>query len=296
MHASEFGAVREDGADSNPLTLGQVIKRATRALGPGEAARLEAEILLAHALACGRAALRARPEMILEAAPRARFEILLERRLAGEPVAYITGQREFWSRTLYVNRDVIIPRPETEHLVEAALEHIPPAAHRRVADLGTGSGAIAIALAGERPGATVLATDVSLSALAVARRNVAAAKLRNVTLLAASWLDPFTVGGLDVVVCNPPYLADNDPHLAAGDLRFEPHAALAAGADGLDAVRAVAAGARRHLVAGGALLLEHGFDQGVEVRRLLRTLGYRKVFGLEDYAGRERVSGASWPG
>lgn len=295
-HASGSSAATGIGPEAMPSSIGEVLERAARALEPNEAARLESEVLLACVLACNRTALRARPETLLAPADLHRFDGLLERRLAGEPVAYITGRREFWSRQLEVNGDVLIPRPETEHLVEAALERMPKSARPRVADLGTGSGAIAIALAEERPGASVVATDISPGALAVARANVRAAQTRNVKLLAASWFDAFGGRAFDLVVCNPPYVADGDAHLTTGDLRFEPRLALAAGADGLDAVRAVAAGARRHLAPGGSLLLEHGFDQGAEVRRLLERLGYAKVFGLDDYAGRGRVSGGSWPG
>lgn len=256
-----------------------------------ESSRLESEVLLAHVLGVDRAALLARPEAEIPAAAMARFQALAGRRAEGEPLAYLTGTREFWSMTLEVNGDVLIPRPETERLVEAALEYLPAASDRRILELGTGCGAIALALAAERPRAAIVATDASPGALAVARRNLAHQAAGNVHLLAADWLEPLRAPVFDLILSNPPYVADGDPHLSRGDLPREPRTALAAGPDGLAAIRIIAAGARARLKPRGMLLLEHGFDQGPAVRSLLQAGGFRRIATCKDYAGLERVTG-----
>lgn len=272
--------------------ISEALIAARRALAPQtDSPRLEAEVLLAHVLGVDRAALLARPEAALAAEERRRFEALVARRAQGEPVAYLTGRREFWSMDFEVSRDVLIPRPETERLVEAALERISVRAPARVADLGTGCGAIALALARERPRATIVATDLSRRALEVARRNLRRNGIGNVRLLACDWFDAIDAAAFDLIVSNPPYVADSDPHLRRGDLPREPRLALAGGPDGLDAIRVIVAGASRRLADDGALMLEHGFDQGAAVRRLLESAGFRQCFTLKDYAGHDRVSG-----
>lgn len=260
---------------------------ASRMDSPG----LEAEVLLAHVLGVDRVALIARPEAEIPFEATTRFKKLIARRVEGEPVAYLTGSREFWSIELEVSRDVLIPRPETERLVDAALEHLPAGARSRVADLGTGCGAVALAIARERPRARILATDVSPRALAVARRNTIRTGAENIRLAASDWLDAIASKAFDLILSNPPYVRDSDPHLRRGDVRREPRLALAGGRDGLRAIRVIVADAGQRLAKGGALLLEHGFDQGSAVRRLLNDAGYRGIFSLRDYAGHERVSG-----
>lgn len=255
----------------------------------------DASLLLAHALGRPRGWLYAHGD---EAAPEAalqRFESLLARRIAGEPVAYLTGSRGFWTFELQVTPDTLIPRPETERLVELALERLAMGAAPRVADLGTGSGAIALALALERPRAIVVATDASTAALAVARRNADALGAGNVEFREGSWFGPLSGERFDLVASNPPYVAQGDPHLARGDLRFEPAAALASGGDGLDDIRAIVRGAPAHLVPGGWLLLEHGLDQGEAVRALLRGAGFAEVATARDLEDRERISLGRWP-
>jgi release factor glutamine methyltransferase len=254
--------------------------------------RLEAEVLLAHALRRDRAWLFAHATDMPEPPQAAAFAASVARRLAGEPVAYITGSRGFWSMDLEVTPATLIPRPETERLVELALERIPDVADRSVADLGTGSGAIALAIARERPHARVLATDASAGALAVARRNAGRLGIANVRFAQGDWCDALGDGIFDVIVSNPPYIEDNDEHLWQGDLRHEPRAALASGADGLDAIRAIARGARAHLVRGGWLLLEHGWQQGDVVRELLQHHGYTGAFTAQDLESRDRVTAA----
>ena len=251
---------------------------------------VDAEVLLAHVLGASRGWLFAHGGDRLPAAHRQRFDALLARREAGEPVAYLTGHRGFWSLDLAVTPATLIPRAETELLVELALERLPPAAPARVADLGTGSGAIALAIARERPHARVVATDASDDALAVARHNAARHAIANVEFHAGDWWEALGEARFDLVASNPPYIAERDPHLARGDLRFEPPAALASGADGLDAIRRIAHGAPAHLLAGGWLLLEHGYDQGDAVRALLREAGFVDVATRQDLEARDRVT------
>ncbi len=278
--------------EASALRVSQTLAAAVRALGPqNEAPRLEAEVLLAHVLDVDRAALIARPETELSPEARERFEALIARRVQGEPVAYLTGIREFWSIELEVSREVLIPRPETERLVEAALDRLSTSTPTRVADLGTGCGAIALAISCERSRASIVATDISPQALAVARRNLIRTGARNIHLVACDWLSAIDSAAFDLIVSNPPYVRESDPHLRQGDLALEPRLALAAGRDGLDAIRAIVAVAGSRLLEKGCLLLEHAFDQGPVVRDLLKAGGYREVFTLKDFAGHERISG-----
>lgn len=262
---------------------------------------LEARILLAHALGWRRTELITRGDEPLAEAALARYRSLEARRAAGEPIAQIVGSREFYGLEFEVSPHVLIPRPETELVVEAALAAIEGSARPRVLDLGTGSGAIAIAIASARPDARVWALDRSADALAVAARN--AAKLIDaaraggaLNLLQSDWyaaLDPAL--SFEAIVSNPPYIAKGDPHLEAGDLRFEPRGALTDEADGLSAIRAIAAGAQAFLAPGAGLWIEHGYDQAVEVRALLTTHGFEHVRSLADLAGIERTTGGSQP-
>lgn len=250
---------------------------------------LEADLLLAHVLGVSRAWLFANREQAVPAGQAERFGRLLERRVAGEPIAYLVGSREFWSLPLIVTPDVLIPRPETELLVQAALDFIPADAAWRVADLGTGSGAVALAIASERPRCEVHATENSPGALAVAARNVDAVAPGRVTLHPGNWLEPLS-GRFRVIVSNPPYVAAADPHLATGDCRFEPRDALTPGDDALAAIRHIVRTAPPYLEAGGLLAFEHGCEQGEACRELLRGLDYRDVETRKDLEGRERVT------
>lgn len=257
----------------------------------GEAGRREAEILLAHVLGRDRAFLFAQPEFAPPAAQVERFLDLAARRASGHPVAYLTGTREFWSLTLRVGPAVLIPRAETEWLVELALARLLPG-RVRIADLGTGSGAVALALARERPHAHVVATDASGTALALARVNAAANAIENVEFREGDWFQPIAGERFALIVSNPPYIAEDDPHLVAGDLRFEPRTALVSGPDGLDAIRELVANAPGHLdEPGGWLLFEHGHEQGGAARALLVQAGFGEVFTEKDLGDRDRVSG-----
>jgi release factor glutamine methyltransferase len=265
--------------------------RSLLAEAPAGESRREAEILLGYVLDRDRAWLAAHDTDPLPRELAARFRALWSRRLAGEPVAYLTGRRGFWTLDLSVTADVLIPRPETELLVETALARIPADAAWDLADLGTGSGAIALALARERPACRVLATDRSAEALAVARANARRHDIRNVDFREGDWWAPLEGLRLDLIVSNPPYVPAADPHLSRGDVRFEPRGALASGPEGLDDLRSIIAGAPDHLHPGGALLLEHGYDQGGAVRALLRAAGFTDVRTWRDLNGHERVSG-----
>ena len=271
------------------MNVRDLLAAAAERIGGGDA-RLAAELLLAHALGVTRARLYAWPEHEPDPAQRDAFERLVAARASGEPIAYLTGHREFWSLDLAVTPDVLIPRHETELLVELALERIPRERAMRVADLGTGSGAIALAIARERPLARVTATDASAPALDVARHNAERLGIGNVVFAAGDWFA--AVGGVhfDLIVSNPPYIAAGDAHLAEGDLRFEPKSALASGPDGLEAIRQIITGAPAHLADRGALLLEHGFDQSASVRALLEAAGFEGVASVRDAAGHERVT------
>src|SRR5690606_11526735 len=258
----------------------------------------EAALLLAHVLGRGQAWLFAHGEAEVPPGAARAFAALVERRAGGEPVGYLVGRRRVWPLDLAVSPATLIPRPETELLVEAALARLPVDAPCRVADLGTGSGAIALAIASERPRARVVATDRSPGALDVARANAAAHGLdARVDFRAGDWFGPLRdAPPFDLVASNPPYIAEGDPHLARGDLRHEPPGALASGPDGLDAIRAITAGAPAHLVAGGWLLLEHGFDHGPAVRALLDAAGFSGIATLADLEGRDRVTLGRRPG
>ncbi|MFC4765110.1 peptide chain release factor N(5)-glutamine methyltransferase [Dyella koreensis] len=269
-----------------------VLAAATQRLGE----RVDAEALLLHVLQKPRSWLIAHDTDVLDADVIATYEALIARRAAGEPVAYITGHRGFWSLELEVTPATLIPRPETELLVELALRHLPAGQTLRVADLGTGSGAIALAIAHERPQAQVSAVDVSAEALAVARRNAQRLGIGNVRFLQGSWMTPLSGESFAVIVSNPPYIEADDPHLEQGDLRFEPAGALASGTDGLDAIRHIVTEAPARLQPGGWLLMEHGWDQGPPVRALLTAAGYVEVETVPDLEGRDRVSGGRFPG
>jgi release factor glutamine methyltransferase len=257
-------------------------------------ARLDAELLLEYVTGLSRTDFRAAPERALPAAAGWSFQQLIRRRLQGEPVAYIRGQQEFWSLLLEVSPAVLIPRPETELLVERTLALLRPDA-REMADLGTGSGAIALAVASERPSLQVTAVDVSGDALEIAGRNAARLQLRNVRFERGSWFAPLAGRRFDVVAANPPYVARGDADLAADVSRFEPEIALVAGITGMESIEQIAAQAGAHLQPGGWLILEHGWTQGAAVRDRLVRSGFAHVRSHADLAGHERVTEGSLP-
>ncbi|MEP6484858.1 MAG: peptide chain release factor N(5)-glutamine methyltransferase [Rudaea sp.] len=253
----------------------------------------EGEILLACALDKTRAWLFAHATDEVDDEVAGRYRAMLARRHAGEPIAYITGHREFRSLDLLVTPAVLIPRPDTELLVEIALRHIPQSAKVDIADLGTGSGAIALAIASERPDARIIAVDSCAAALDVARANAQRLRIDNVEFRHSDWFEALGDVRFDMIVSNPPYIPLGDEHLSQGDLRFEPAQALSAGDDGLDAIRTIVARASSHLRKNGRVLLEHGFDQGAAVRNLLERHGFDDVFTEQDIEARDRVSGGT---
>ena len=257
----------------------------------GASAALDAELLLAHTQGLPRARLRSHPETPVDADSATRYRDLIERRAAGEPLAYLTGWREFWSLRLAVSPAVLVPRPETELLVERALA-LRAAAEGRVVDLGTGSGAIALALAHERPRWQVIATDVSAPALEVARANARELHLTAVEFRHGSWFAPLPDMRFDMIVSNPPYVAARDLELSGAPLACEPRIALTPGEDGLVSLRAIVRGAAQHLAPGGWLLLEHGASQGAQVRHELVLAGFGYVRSHTDLAGHERMTEA----
>ena len=259
-------------------------------------ARLEARVLAAHAWQVSPAWLIAHDTDPATSTQQLAFESLLARRQAGEPVAYILGEREFFGLGFAVTPAVLIPRPDTELLVNVALQYVPEHTPCRILDLGTGSGVIAITLARQRPMANVVAVDASIEALAVAQTNARRLGADNVNFVAGNWYSELGVKKFDMIVANPPYIAAADPHLDAGDLRFEPRQALASGNDGLHDLRLIVAGAPMHLVKDGWLLLEHGYDQADAVMALLQQHGFTQTATQRDLAGLNRVSGGRWPG
>jgi release factor glutamine methyltransferase len=260
------------------------------AAGADGDARRDAQVLLGHALGVSRAWLSAHGADAADAAAAERFRALVGARERGQPVAYLVGEREFYGRVFQVTDAVLIPRPETELLVEAALQRLPSDEPRAVLDLGTGSGCIALTLARERPAARVTAVDASPAALRIAQCNARVLRAQ-VEFLQGDWYAPVAGRRFDLIVANPPYVAEGDPHLARGDVRFEPGQALAAGADGLQALRRIVASASRYLNAGGWLLLEHGHDQAAACEDLLRNAGFADRLRLADLAGLPRVAG-----
>lgn len=277
-------------------TVDQLLREGARRLGGlGGSPRLDAELLLGHALGQRREELYRSLFSSVPTEAEERYAALLAERETRRPVAQLVGQRDFWSFTLAVTGATLVPRPETELLVERALARIPPEAAWTIADLGTGTGAIALAIARERPACKVLATDLSKPALAVARRNAKALSLRNVSFRQGDWFAPLPQPDsarwrFHMIVSNPPYIAADEWSLTDPELGFEPRVALDGGRDGLSAYRVITAGAPRYLRPGGWLLLEHGFRQGEALRGLLKDAGFGNVATVTDLAGRPRVS------
>ncbi len=277
------------GYASAMTDIASLLKQTTSEYGAG-LQRIDAEFLLAHALGKPRSWLYAFADQPLNERQCTDFGALVQRRAMGEPVAYITGRRGFWSFDLQVSPDTLIPRPETELLVELALARIHPEQTCRVLDLGTGSGAVALAIAHECPLAHVIAVDFSDAALRVARSNAAELKMHTLEFIQSDWYTAVAGQTFDVIVSNPPYIEESDQHLQQGDLRFEPQTALASGADGLDAIRSIAAGAGMHLKPKGWLLVEHGWTQASAIRELFAQAGFTDISTEQDLEGRDRVT------
>lgn len=271
------------------MTIRDLLKKSQVSLG-SETAALDCELLLGHCLGKNRAYLYTWPEREVESAIENTFQHMLTRRINGEPIAYLIGQREFWSLPLSVNNSTLIPRPDTERLIEAVLE-LPLSQLANVLDLGTGTGAIALALASEKSQWQVLGVDVAEEAVALAQRNARHLKINNAQFLQSDWFENIAPQQFDLIVSNPPYIAEDDPHLTQGDVRFEPRRALVALQNGLAAITAIATTAPNYLRAGGWLLFEHGHTQAPAVRTLLSQLNYSVISTWHDWGGNERVTG-----
>ena len=253
-------------------------------------ANLEANLLLQYVLHVNRAWVITHDRDVLNADQQAEFQLLLKRRLDGEPIAYIVGFREFYGLQLKVSPVTLIPRPDTETLVDAALEKIPLDKVSHILDLGTGTGAVALAIAKHRNNCEVTAVDQSSDALSVTLENAQSLKLNNLRLIESNWFSELQGEGFDLIVSNPPYIAQDDEHLKQGDLRFEPISALASGVDGLDDIRKIVQDAPDYLKTNGWLMLEHGFDQAESVATLLKARGFNQIAHAKDIAGTLRVT------
>lgn len=269
-------------------TIRSALLRAASQLNGSASPQLDAEILLAHSLNQSRSHLFAWPDKELSEQQLRAFHELLIKRASGMPIAYLTGEREFWSLPLKINESVLIPRADTETLVETALSCLPETG--TALDLGTGSGAIALALASERPKARILASDASNEALSVAKDNAKRLELNRIEFILSDWFKQISQRTFDLIVSNPPYIEENDPHLSQGDLPHEPRSALVSGSDGLDDIRQIIKDSYQRLKPAGWLMLEHGYNQGDSVRELFISHNFQEVRTISDYYGNDRVS------
>ena len=278
------------------MDVSQLLKSATQKLqNLTDSPRLDAEVLLAHSLNKTRTWLATWPDKKLSASDISSFQQLLQRRVTGEPIAHITGTREFWSLPLIITPDTLIPRPDTELLIEQILALYPADKNITLADLGTGSGAIALALASERPGWKITATDQSIAALDIAQRNATHLQLSNITFKQGNWFEAVADDVFNVIVSNPPYIPQADPHLSQGDARFDPISALTSGVDGLDDIRLLAAQAGKHLEPQGRLFIEHGYDQKPEMLDIFTKNNYIDIHQTHDIENNPRLTYATYP-
>lgn len=271
--------------------IGETLLAATQRLQASSgSARIDAEILLCHVLSCNTAHLAAWPEKNLSLEQTQQFDQLITKRESGTPVAYLTGRREFWSLELDVSADILIPRPETETLVEFVLEHFSQQKNMHVVDLGTGSGAIALAIAHEHPDWKITATDISQDALTVAQKNADKHQIKNIEFRISHWFDALKDQSFDIIISNPPYVAENDPHLSDGDVRFEPASALVSGINGMDDIKAITTEVARYLKHNGWLILEHGYDQKKQVLDCFKAAGFKTIVQKSDLLNQPRMT------
>ncbi len=272
------------------MQIVEALKHARQQLDSSDSATLDTEILLCSILSCERTHLYTYPEQELSSKEVESFNALISLRSEGQPVAHLTNQKEFWSLLFHVTQDTLIPRPETELLVETALNFIPVNSNKNILDLGTGSGAIAIAIASERPLVNITATDRSNKVLKIARLNADSHKIRNINFKKANWFDIENSVPYDLIISNPPYVSCDDPHLKQGDVRFEPLSALASGENGLDDLRIIIHESKNNLNKQGWLLVEHGYNQGEPIRNLFIENGFTSTSTIKDYSNNDRVS------
>ena len=260
------------------------------ACSEGWSARLDAEILLCDVMQFNRSKIYAHPQQLISDDKSVLFKSLIEQRCQGHPIAHLTGKKEFWSLELAINKETLIPRPETECLVEVALRMIPDEASFSILDLGTGSGAIAIAIASERPNSKIVATDINSDALDLARENANTHQLNNIQFLLSNWYKNISSQSFDLIISNPPYVKKDDEHLLQGDVRFESELALVAGNDGMKAINIIIENAKGYLVNDALLLIEHGYDQKTLVQNAFLTNGFKQIKTLQDLSGQDRVT------
>ncbi len=272
------------------MQIVEALKNAQQQLNLFDSAKLDAEVLLCSVLNCERPYVYAHPEQELSNKKIGSFNKLIQLRAEGQPVAHLINNKEFWSLSFHITKDTLIPRPETELLVEASLNKLPKDSIKNILELGTGSGAIAIAIASERPLANLTATDNSDTAIKVAKQNADTHQINNIEFINANWFENENIKNYDLIVSNPPYIEQNDPHLKQGDVRFEPISALASGEDGLDDLRIIIRGSKNHLSQQGWLLVEHGYNQGEAVKQLFIENGYVSLSTLKDYSDNDRIS------
>lgn len=277
-------------------TITELLQEAQQVIDFSDTASLDAEVLLCDVMQFARTSIYAHPEQIVPEEKSALFKALIKQRCEGHPIAHLTGKQEFWSLQLAVNEDTLIPRPETELLVEVALELIPEDAEFNLLDLGTGSGAIAIAIASERPFCNITATDINPGALAIAKKNAAAHRLDNVRFLLSDWYQHLALQKFELIISNPPYIKQNDKHLSQGDVRFEQKLALVAGHDGMQAINIIIENAKNYLANNACLLLEHGFDQKQSVQNAFLTNHFTEVKTLQDLSSQDRVTCGKFSG
>ncbi len=272
-------------------SIAQAIQQASQSLAEtSDSARLDAEVILCHVLKCGATHLLAWPEKILNQEQTLLFNQLIEQRRAGTPVAYLTGSKEFWSLNLKVTPATLIPRPDTETLVEFVLDKFSDKENLKLIDLGTGSGAIAIAIASEKPNWEIIATDISAEALAIAKENARSHQITNIKFIESNWFEQIGAQQFDLIVSNPPYIAEHDPHLSQGDVRFEPPGALAAGETGMNDIHQITAESKKHLKPNGWLVFEHGYNQKELAYNCFNHYAFQEITQLSDLSGQSRIT------
>jgi len=271
-------------------TVAELLHEAEQDINCSDSARLDAEILLCDVMRFGRSKIYSHPDQLITDEKLMLYKSLIEQRRQGHPVAHLTGKKEFWSLQLAINKNTLIPRPETECLVETALQMISEDARCNILDLGTGSGAIAIAIASERPHSNIVATDINTNALAVAKKNAAFHGLSNIQFIVSDWYENIPSQTFDLIVSNPPYIKQDDEHLSQGDVRFEPKVALVAGPDGMQAIKIILELAKTYLASDATLLIEHGHDQKELVQHCFLINGFKQVATLQDLSGQDRIT------
>jgi len=272
------------------ITVTELLQKAEQIINGSESARLDTEILFCEVMQFNRSRIYSHPEQLVPDDKSTLFQSLIEQRQQGRPIAHLTGKKEFWSLELAINKDTLIPRPETELLVETALQMIPEDAAFNILDLGTGSGAIAIAIASERPDCNIIATDINTNALTMAKKNAATHQLENIQFYLSNWYQNIPPQEFDLIVSNPPYIRQDDEHLSQGDVRFESKLALVAGADGMQAINIILENAKNYLASDACLLIEHGYDQKQLVHEAFLKHDFKQLKTFQDFSGQDRIT------